>query len=150
MLPGENTDSSIAKNPYGNLPEAPVVLHNRMQGMPEAWQMGESIDSFLIRLPPVTTSVNMIGPWIWVMNPYPERRRGSEHIADFKDAGEELLYRYLEKRKQIEAANTGKAKGTITRILNGERERLKVQIKDLAVKHGIFSGKVGMSIVTVQ
>ncbi|KAF2801970.1 DUF1917-domain-containing protein [Mytilinidion resinicola] len=133
--------NTVALGAPNKVPETTIVLHNRMQGMPEAWQLGESIDDFVVRLPPATTRIDTVGPWIWVMNPYPERRHGSEYIRDFKDAGVELLQRYLEKRKQLEAENPGKAKETITKRLHADRDRLPGQIKDLAIKYGVLSGK---------
>ncbi|KAF2495339.1 DUF1917-domain-containing protein [Lophium mytilinum] len=141
QLADSNTDAdTVAMDTPKILPEAAIVFHNRMQGMSEAWQLGESIDDFVARLPPATTRIDAVGPWIWVMNPYARSRHRSEHIHDFKDASEELLRRYLDRREQIETETPSKAKGAITRRLNAECD-LPNQIKDLAMKHGVLSGK---------
>ncbi|KAH8645637.1 hypothetical protein BX600DRAFT_519227 [Xylariales sp. PMI_506] len=79
-------------------------LHNPYAGVPYAWQLTETVDAFLDRLPPATTTESSIGPWIFVCNPYISRKdlakaqsqsiRGSENEAPEED-GTELL-RFVE------------------------------------------------------
>ncbi|CAG9943858.1 unnamed protein product [Clonostachys rosea f. rosea IK726] len=44
-------------------------LHNPYAGVPYAWQLTETLDDFLTRLPPATTSQADV-PWIYICNPY--------------------------------------------------------------------------------
>ncbi|KAI2622667.1 DUF1917-domain-containing protein [Hypomontagnella submonticulosa] len=53
-------------------------LHNPYAGMEYAWQLTETIEDFLERLPPATTDEFPGGPWIWVCNPYINRKKKSE------------------------------------------------------------------------
>ncbi|KXJ90696.1 hypothetical protein Micbo1qcDRAFT_135964, partial [Microdochium bolleyi] len=46
-------------------------FHNPYAGVPYAWQLTETVDSFLSRLPPSTTEGV---PWIYVCNPYIQRK----------------------------------------------------------------------------
>ncbi|GAP89846.1 putative DUF1917-domain-containing protein [Rosellinia necatrix] len=55
-------------------------LHNPWAGDPYAWQLTESVDEFLGRLPPDTTVVTPSHAWIWVCNPYIKRK--SKGAAD--------------------------------------------------------------------
>ncbi|KAI0150602.1 hypothetical protein GGR57DRAFT_504260 [Xylariaceae sp. FL1272] len=45
-------------------------LHNPFAGIKYAWQLTESVDAFLDRLPPAFTSEEPGNPWIWICNPY--------------------------------------------------------------------------------
>ncbi|KAH9890880.1 DUF1917-domain-containing protein [Xylariomycetidae sp. FL2044] len=56
--------------------EAPR-FHNPYAGMAYAWQLTETVDDFLDRVPPATTSA-IGGPWIWICNPYIERKSKKE------------------------------------------------------------------------
>ncbi|KAJ3496032.1 hypothetical protein NLG97_g2961 [Lecanicillium saksenae] len=51
-------------------PEAGAELHNPYAGVPYAWQLTETVDDFLVRLPPATTNQTLEIPWIYVCNPY--------------------------------------------------------------------------------
>ena len=44
-------------------------LHNPYEGVPYAWQLTETVDQFLERLPPETTTSDQV-PWIFICNPY--------------------------------------------------------------------------------
>ncbi|KAI1332191.1 DUF1917-domain-containing protein [Xylariaceae sp. FL0255] len=59
-------------------------LHNPYSGQRNAWQLTETVDAFLNRLPPKTTDESDGGPWIWVANPYvkqkPKREAQNQHI----------------------------------------------------------------------
>ncbi|KAJ8108926.1 hypothetical protein ONZ43_g6277 [Nemania bipapillata] len=91
-------------------PLAITQYHNPYAGHPYAWQLTESINAFLARLPPATTMGAPDCPWIWVCNPYIKRKskreagnqqvRGGEDeapederadVATLMKAGEERL-----------------------------------------------------------
>lgn len=128
-----------ARLPTRSIP--PVKLHNPYEGKADSWQLGESITDFTNRLPPVTSRIGDVGPWIRVANPYPERQDKSGRIGEFKEAGEELLRKFRETKSRVEADNPGKVREIITRKLASDRESLKEQIKELARSTGVLSGK---------
>ncbi|GAW17867.1 hypothetical protein ANO14919_073340 [Xylariales sp. No.14919] len=95
----------------GGASENMSLLHNPYAGDPYAWQLTESVDAFLSRLPPATTEETPDHRWIWVCNPYikqksrheaeNQRVRGGEDeapeaegadIATLMEAGEERLH----------------------------------------------------------
>ncbi|KZL65969.1 DNA polymerase II large subunit-like protein [Colletotrichum tofieldiae] len=49
-------------------------LHNPYAGVPYAWQLTETVDDFLARLPPETTEHSDRLPWIFICNPYIHRK----------------------------------------------------------------------------
>ncbi|KAJ2973471.1 hypothetical protein NUW58_g8929 [Xylaria curta] len=53
-------------------------LHNPYAGDQYAWQLTETVDAFLSRLPPATTEVTPGHPWIWICNPYIKRKSKSK------------------------------------------------------------------------
>ncbi|KAI2469154.1 DUF1917-domain-containing protein [Annulohypoxylon bovei var. microspora] len=53
-------------------------LHNPFAGLEHAWQLTETIEEFLERVPPATTDETPKNPWIWVCNPYISRKMKSE------------------------------------------------------------------------
>ncbi|KAF6815551.1 DNA polymerase ii large subunit-like protein [Colletotrichum sojae] len=55
-----------AKTEVGDSPK----LHNPYAGVVYAWQLTETVDDFLARLPPETTEVSDHVPWIFICNPY--------------------------------------------------------------------------------
>ncbi|KAI1428935.1 hypothetical protein F5Y12DRAFT_710486 [Xylaria sp. FL1777] len=86
-------------------------LHNPYAGHKYAWQLTESVDAFLSRLPPATTEDTPGHSWIWIYNPYIKRKsrneaenqriRGGEDeapedegadLATLMQAGEERLH----------------------------------------------------------
>lgn len=86
-------------------------LHNPFANDTYAWQLTESVDAFLKRLPPATTEETPDHPWIWICNPYIKRKakkdaqnqqvRGGENevpedegadIATLMQAGQERLH----------------------------------------------------------
>lgn len=123
---------------------SPPNLHNPYEGCEEGWQLHEPIPDFLRRLPPLTTSVDDIGAWIWASNPYRDTREqlGRSDIVTLKKQGDELLQQSLQNRHMIEEQNMGQPGRAITQLLNQEGERLKQQIADLAVETNVLTGKV--------
>lgn len=53
-----------------------VKLHNPYAGVPYAWQLSESVDDFLARLPPSATDASLELPWIYICNPYVDLHNG--------------------------------------------------------------------------
>src|SRR5690606_1827169 len=53
-------------------------LHNPYEGCSFAWQLTETLDSFLARLPPSTTQASEDLPWIYICNPHVPRKHKSE------------------------------------------------------------------------
>lgn len=49
-------------------------FHNPYAGVKGAWQLTETVDTFLDRLPPATTDDTEVGPWIFICNPYIDRK----------------------------------------------------------------------------
>jgi len=49
-------------------------LHNPYAGVPYAWQLTETVDDFLARLPPGTIEQDDRLPWIFICNPYIDRK----------------------------------------------------------------------------
>lgn len=54
-------------------PQPTPELFNFRQGSHDAWQLGETSDDFVNRLPPETTPISTC-PWIWVENPSRHRQ----------------------------------------------------------------------------
>ena len=61
-------------------------LHNPYAGVPYAWQLTETVDKFLNRLPPRSTEETPEGSWIYICNPYIPRVR-KEDSANQKVRG---------------------------------------------------------------
>ena len=119
----------------------PPDLHNIYEGQLDAWQLNESVDDFIQRLPPRATSLS-IGPWIWVANPYTEGRANSGRSDILISRGTELLRRALQARSMICKENSQKSQAVVMRLLNQESENLKVQIGALAADTNVLAGKV--------
>ncbi|KAI1248095.1 hypothetical protein MGN70_010344 [Eutypa lata] len=49
-------------------------LHNPYAGVPYAWQLEETVDAFLARLPPSSTLQTERTPWIYICNPFTARQ----------------------------------------------------------------------------
>ncbi|KAL7620024.1 hypothetical protein AAE478_010573 [Parahypoxylon ruwenzoriense] len=63
--------------------------HNPYAGMEYAWQLTETIGDFLERVPPATTDQTPSNPWIWVCNPYINRKKKSEADNQMVRGGED-------------------------------------------------------------
>ncbi|THZ60002.1 DUF1917-domain-containing protein [Aureobasidium pullulans] len=124
----------------------PDVLYNRLEGVQGARQLNETVDEFLKRLPPKTTTT---GPWIWITCPVvkneeskfrhaPESEESPEEMTDRASA---LLSQFSGEKERMINANPTSAQSSITRKLGPLREQLKEDILDLAVSCGVTSGK---------
>lgn len=116
-------------------------LHNIYQGREDAWQLGESIDDFIDRLPPKTTSQFDLGPWIWVSNPHRSGRDKSKQPqieTKLVPLGRDLLQEALSQRRKIRAQKSG---APATRALAQEGKDLKQRLANLAKEANVLSGK---------
>ncbi|KAI8627568.1 DUF1917-domain-containing protein [Xylariaceae sp. FL1651] len=64
-------------------------FHNPYAGLRYAWQLTESVDAFLNRLPPATTEETPGNSWIWICNPYIKRKSKSEAENQLVRGGED-------------------------------------------------------------
>ena len=114
---------------------SPRKRHNPYEGKENAWQLNETVDEFLDRLPPTEDHETQDG-WLWVANPY---ARADQFEADYlkpelpkyMQDGRELLERFLERKEDGQTPST---------------EELKCNILALATKCRIRSGKVRLSV----
>lgn len=129
-------------------PSPDAVLFNPGQGSPDAWQLGESAEDFVRRLPPLTTSINTCA-WIWAHNPHFDVRDKNKVIShradDFRNRGTQLLGQSLQARQQIQSQGSHGPKAAVNRSLNQESKDLQQRITDLAVDCGVLSGKASDS-----
>ncbi|KAF2640313.1 DUF1917-domain-containing protein [Massarina eburnea CBS 473.64] len=98
------------------------TLVNPGEGRMDSWQLGESADEFVNRLPPLTTS-GEVYDWIWVHNPHDHARNNGtakqeqRNVEEFETRGRQLLAERLEKNL------------------------LKQRINNLAVETNVIDGK---------
>ncbi|KAI0848714.1 DUF1917-domain-containing protein [Daldinia vernicosa] len=64
-------------------------LHNPYAGLKNAWQLTETIEEFVQRVPPATTDETPEDPWIWVCNPYINRKKKHEASNQMIPGGED-------------------------------------------------------------
>ncbi|KAF2835660.1 DUF1917-domain-containing protein [Patellaria atrata CBS 101060] len=112
-------------------------MWNPGEGEPDWRQVHETIPEFLERLPPLASTRDAVGSWIWIANPYPDRKRpDNADLAGLTEGGSRLLEAYTEMKEQVEKENAGRAKGIITRKLTPQRQQLKNEIYKLAKDKG--------------
>lgn len=105
-----------------------------------AKQLNESLEDFLSRLKPSTTTIES-GPWIWIANPHASNRHLYRNQPRFVDEGNSLLGVYMSRKVKLEEENPMAAVATITRKLKPEREWLEESLLDLAKKFSVTNGK---------
>lgn len=66
--------------PSEDLPKDLSRLHNPYAGVSYAWQLQETVDQFLERLPPRTTDKSFATPWIYICNPYLPRVKKNDSV----------------------------------------------------------------------
>jgi len=133
-------------------------LHNPYEGVRYAWQLDETVDAFLARLPPSTTPVTAVDHWIYICNPYiplePKSQSANQHVPGCEDEAPleahtkldlfiqgglerlHLLSDFIARTKS--AAMT---KSIATREMNKERSLAVTQILDLAHHLHVRCGK---------
>jgi hypothetical protein len=138
-------DSSPEPRPVKAMkPSSPTLeLCNPLEGRPDAWQLGESVDEFIKRLPPFTTSI-YIYPWIWAHNPHrnPRDKSPSPRVEDFTSRGMWLLKQSLQMRRDIQQEGFRGPKAVMNKHLSEESKALQQRIADLANETHVLSGKV--------
>ena len=124
-------------------PVQQLELFNIFEGDPHAWQLGESVDDFVKRVPPATTSA-LSCSWIWVSNPYrnPRDKSPGSRIADFTERGSELMSQSLHTRQDMQAKGRFGSKSTLARALNPDGKALQQRLSDLAKETNVTAGKV--------
>ena len=93
----------------------PQEAVNRYEDYPSGRHLSETVEAFLRRLPPLSTSVTDYGPWIYCANPYASKGNGPEDQATLVRRGRQLLKEFTALKAGIEASVPGKSKGVITR-----------------------------------
>jgi Domain of unknown function (DUF1917) len=109
---------------------------------PSAYQLNETIEDFIDRLRPSETTLAATGhPWIWIANPLSQRRELDSDVGGFKQSALPLLDALMRKRRDLEEKNPTKHPGSITRILNPDRDHLAADIVRLAKQKNVTCGK---------
>ncbi len=137
-----------------------VTLYNPYEGNPCGRQLGETVEEFLTRLPPATTRASLQLPWIYIANPYRKAPSAIKSEANKEEVTAEgppeeasdwakfavlagnLLEELMGIKREIEKKNVGKAKSTITRQFNIQKEKIVKKILDTATELHCTSGKV--------
>ncbi|KAF4774702.1 hypothetical protein HER10_EVM0002567 [Colletotrichum scovillei] len=146
-------DRKVKKEPLDS-----TKLHNPYAGVPYAWQLTETVNDFLDRLPPETTEHSERLPWIFVCNPYIRRKdrfnaqnqrsRGNEDEAPEEEGsrldtliegGSERLEILLNYKLGLEKTN--KSKTVQAKLLRQEQEDATRDIMGLAHMCKIKAGK---------
>lgn len=133
-----------------------VTLYNPYEGLVNARQLTETVEEFLQRLPPRSTPMSDIGPWIRISNPYRKApsletsrkihdegppEEGSDW-AQFVVLGGSMLEELTAIRLEIEKQKPGKAKSTITKAYNPRKDAIVQRLLDSAAELHCTSGKV--------
>ncbi|KAL2024812.1 hypothetical protein VTK56DRAFT_5633 [Thermocarpiscus australiensis] len=120
-------------------PAAAGPLHNEHEGDPYAWQLSESVDDFLARLPPATTDLRPGVEWIWISNPFiPPRPR--QALDRFLEAGTERLELFSSFQKMASASG-GKSDVAIQRDVAKARAETAKDLRELAADCNVLTGK---------
>jgi hypothetical protein len=124
------------------VPSSELELFNPLEGQDDAWQLGESVDDFVRRLPPYTTSISTC-PWIWAANPYrnPRDKSPPPRVQDFTSRGMDLLEQSLQTRRNIQKEGARGPRGMVTRQLLQESKALQERLSSLAKDTHVLSGK---------
>lgn len=152
------TDISRGQKP-NSLKETLSRLHNPYAGISYAWQLTETVDDFLKRLPPQTTYSSEELPWIYICNPYLERVPKSQGKNQFsrgnEDEGPEIENCQLDhvlagamerlgivKSFEESSRSVKRPAATISRELIKERKQASTDILMLAHAGNVRTGKV--------
>ncbi|KAK2759812.1 hypothetical protein FQN54_002546 [Arachnomyces sp. PD_36] len=135
-----------AMEPQSSEPDTDVVMEdapppeNPFAGRPEFYQRDEeSVREFVRRLPPSSTSTSVVGPWIFVSNPYACRKVTSADIGGFRTAGMALLEAFEHRASTIKAYGLKKVQREESISFN--RKNLEVDILECAREYGVTEGK---------
>lgn len=145
--------------PQKNVSVDTARLHNPYAGVPYAWQLNETVDEFLERLPPKTTTITATTPWIFICNPYIPRveksqasnqaSKGNEDEApeEFGSRTNVVVEGGLERLDMINQfaeglKKTHKTKSAQDRDIQKERKRAVEDVLNLAQEYKVKAGKV--------
>ncbi|KAL0939457.1 DNA polymerase ii large subunit-like protein [Colletotrichum truncatum] len=103
-------DRIVKSEPYDSR-----TLHNPYAGIPFAWQLTETVEDFLARLPPETTEGSNELPWIFICNPYIRRK------------GKLFAQNQLSRGNEDEAPEEEGSQ--LTTLIDGGTERLEILSK---------------------
>lgn len=144
--------------PHALIAQDPSRLHNPYAGYSHAWQLTETVEAFLKRLPPDTTIQSTSTPWIFICNPFIQRLgkdesgtkgRGNENEAPDEEGSNvqlvvnggterlELVSAFIEKTNATKKTTAAKE-----REINKERKAAVADILHLAHAHKVRPGKV--------
>ncbi|KAH7157201.1 hypothetical protein EDB81DRAFT_416243 [Dactylonectria macrodidyma] len=151
------------ETPARPLPHSSVVvdmshLHNPYAGISYAWQLTETVDAFLERLPPRTTDQTVSTPWIYICNPFISRvkkalaenqaSKGNEDEAPEEEGGRTSLVIEggMERLALVTSFTEGMRKAPRTestqdREISKERKRAVEDILNLAHAAKVRAGK---------
>jgi hypothetical protein len=134
-------------------------LHNPYEGCHYAWQLSETIDEFLARLPPATTRASEDVPWIYVCNPYVVRKPKAEAQNQLSKGNEDEgteefgcnlplaqqeameILEFLDGEIEM-CMSWGGRYSTSVRSADHERYKAVDNILDVAWEHKVRCGKV--------
>ncbi|KAK8097315.1 hypothetical protein PG999_013259 [Apiospora kogelbergensis] len=133
-------------------------LHNPYEGCAYAWQLTETVDAFLERLPPATTDESESCPCIFICNPWIERtpkvQAHNQHVRGSENEGPEEdktdLPRFLaggSERLGMVAAfadfmkTSSKSKTAVAREVNKAGREATGDLLDLALNLHVRCGK---------
>lgn len=139
-------------------------LHNPYAGIEYAWQLTETIEDFLERVPPATTDEAPGNHWIWVCNPYINRKKKEEASnqnipggedeapeeegADLPSVVEGGMERLHFAREFIDMCKkSGNQPALITRECRKAGVDAAKDILDLAKAHHVRCGKVSETLL---
>ncbi|GAO15837.1 hypothetical protein UVI_02021000 [Ustilaginoidea virens] len=120
-------------------------LHNPYAGVGYAWQLTETLEAFLTRLPPATTDRTDDVPWIFICNPYVSSRE--RQTRDEKGGQLHLVARGAAERLELLADLTQKVTSSgasptfIARELSSARAQAAADILNLAHAGRVRTGK---------
>lgn len=120
----------------------PKPLYNRHEGDPSGRQLSETIPEFLARLPPSTTLMSDMGPWLWVADPCCEAPRPLQQgLAGLMEDGQRLLDECGATMAEKKALLQGRPGSLVARQLTAVRKATTDRILAAARTHGVTSGK---------
>lgn len=133
-----------------------ATLYNPYEGQFCGRQLNETVEEFLQRLPPQTTTASDLIPWIYIANPYRKAANAEDgqeikgegppdeesDWAQFVVLGGNMLEELTGIRHDIEKEKPGKAKATITKAYNPHKDLVVQKLLDTAAGLHCTSGKV--------
>ncbi|KAF7555040.1 hypothetical protein G7046_g6655 [Stylonectria norvegica] len=118
------------ENPGRALPQKNIVaeaanLHNPYAGVPYAWQLTETVEAFLHRLPPKTTLLTLKTPWIFICNPYIPRVNKSQAANQLSKGNEDEAPEEEGSRTQLVVDGGLERLGLVTSFSEGMKKSRK-------------------------